>query len=79
MLGKYELWVVIFLQVVSLEAQQPQPDLLEIILVMGALAIGKKTLLWWKEEQKDGYKYDQHYHHLHHDRRDLCDERRRQG
>ncbi len=79
MRGKFELWVIIFLQVVSLEAQQPKPDLMEIIVVMGMLVMCKKTLLWWKEEQKDGYKYDQHHHHLRHARRGLCDERRRQG
>ena len=62
MRGKYELWVIICLQVVALEARQPDPDLLDVVLIMAALAAGKRALLYWrKEEQENGQ-----------DRRGLC-------
>lgn len=74
--SRYELWVIIFLQIVALEAQQPRPDLLEIILIMAALAMGKKVLLFMKEGRKYGNEYNQHTHHLYHDCCDLCNWRR---
>lgn len=79
MRGKYELWVIIFLQVVAMEVQQAQPNLLDIILIMVALAAGKKMLFYMKEEQEHGNKYNQHTDHLHYADNDLCDQQRRQG
>ena len=61
---KFELWVIIFLQLVMLETTVEKPNLLPVLLAFGGFIFMRKVMDWDAKGESDGDEYGEHHDHL---------------